>query len=60
MNELSITEARKQLSDIICKAYYNNEPTLLTRAGKNIAVVISYEQYEHYQKLISDFRKTNK
>lgn len=44
-------DARKNLSEIISKAAFGNEATVITRSGKNVAVVISYDDYEFYQDL---------
>ncbi|GAB3783274.1 hypothetical protein GCM10028818_40920 [Spirosoma horti] len=48
---LPLQDARKNLSDIIGKALFANEPTIITRSGKNAAVVISFEDYERFREL---------
>ena len=48
-NVLPLQDARKNLSEIIGKAFFANEPTVITRSGKNAAVVISYEDYLRYR-----------
>lgn len=56
-NQLAPTEtmtsidARKHFSELIGKASFANEPTIITRSGKNVAVVISFEDYERYRQL---------
>ncbi|GAB2549846.1 type II toxin-antitoxin system Phd/YefM family antitoxin [Spirosoma aerophilum] len=47
----SAQDARKNLSEIIGKAAFGNQPTVITRSGKNAAVVISYEDYERFREL---------
>lgn len=46
-----LQDARKCLSDIIGKALFANQSTIITRSGKNAAVVISYEDYERFRQL---------
>jgi prevent-host-death family protein len=41
-------QARDNLADVINRAAYGNSPTVLTRRGKKIAVVISYEMYRNF------------
>lgn len=48
---LSLQDARKNLSDVIGRAFFANENTIITRSGKNVAVVISYNDYERYRQL---------
>ncbi len=50
-NTYSAQDARKNLSEIIGKATFGNQPTIITRSGKNAAVVISYEDYERFRQL---------
>ena len=52
LNELykvSAQEARVQLSDLINKAIYGRQPSLITRQGKPAAVLISFEQWQTFQ-----------
>lgn len=44
-------DARKNLSEIISKAAFANEATVITRSGKNVAAVISYDDYERFCQL---------
>lgn len=46
-----LQDARKNLSDIIGKALFANQSTVITRSGKNAAVVISFEDYERFRQL---------
>lgn len=52
MTTVTAEEARKKLSDIMNRAAYKHEPTVLTRHGKGIAAVVSMEDYELLQELI--------
>ena len=54
MTTVSAEEARIKLSDILNRAAYRNEPTVLTRHGKGIAAVISMEDFELLQELIKE------
>jgi prevent-host-death family protein len=47
---MSAREARERFSDIVSRAYYKNEPTIVERQGKPMAVVISPEQYAQLQR----------
>lgn len=49
--QFSAREARAQFSEILNKAAYGKEPVVITRQGKNIAVVISFEDYQLYRQL---------
>ena len=51
MSTYTAQDARKNLSEIISKAAFANEATVITRSGKNVAAVISYEDYVFYQEL---------
>lgn len=43
MEETGIEQARKGLGEIVDRARYRDEPTLITRTGKPAAVVIGIE-----------------
>lgn len=51
MSIYTAQDARKNLSDIISKAAFANEATVITRSGKNVAAVISYNDYERFCQL---------
>ncbi|GAB3642432.1 type II toxin-antitoxin system Phd/YefM family antitoxin [Spirosoma arcticum] len=51
MSTCTAQDARKNLSDIISKAAFANEATVITRSGKNVAAVISYDDYERFCQL---------
>ncbi|WP_020180806.1 type II toxin-antitoxin system Phd/YefM family antitoxin [Methylopila sp. M107] len=45
MKELAFTEAKARLSEVVTDAR-NGEPTIITRHGKKIAVVTSYQEWK--------------
>ncbi len=49
VSRMSAKEARDKFSDVVSRAYYQNEPTIVERQGKPMAVVISPEQYEQFR-----------
>ena len=51
MSTCTAQDARKNLSEIISKAAFANEATVITRSGKNVAAVISYDDYERFCQL---------
>lgn len=54
MTTVSAEEARSKFSDILNRAAYRNEPTILTRHGKGIAAVISLTDFELLEKFIKE------
>jgi prevent-host-death family protein len=46
MDTVSMSEARASLPDFAAKAKLTGEPTMLTRSGKPIAVLVPVEWYE--------------
>ena len=47
--KVSAQEARVQLSDMINRAVYSRQPSLITRQGKPAAVLIAFDQWQHFQ-----------
>jgi antitoxin Phd len=43
MNEISVSDARARLSDVVDSARVDHEPVYLTRRGRRIAAVIDAE-----------------
>ena len=43
---MPISEARDHISELVGRARYGNEPTILTHYGRPAAVVISFEEYQ--------------
>ena len=52
MTTVTAEEARTKFSDILNRAAYRNEPTILTRYGKGVAVVISIGDFELLERFI--------
>jgi prevent-host-death family protein len=48
---VSATEARSKLSDLISRAQYSEERTILTRHGKPVAALVSMEDLKALRKL---------
>jgi prevent-host-death family protein len=46
-----IAEARNVLGEVISRARYAGEPTVLINRGKNAAVIVSYEDYATLREL---------
>ena len=47
--KVSAQEARVQLSDMINRAVYSRQPSLITRQGKPTAVLIAFDQWQSFQ-----------
>lgn len=43
---MPISEAREHISEMVGRARYGREPTILTHYGRPAAVVISFEEYQ--------------
>lgn len=50
VTRMSAKEARDNFSDVLNRAYYQQEPIVVERQGKPVAVVISLEEYEQYRR----------
>ena len=48
---LSISEVRKEISEVVSRAHYSGEPTVIARNGRPVAVVVSVEDFEAMQAL---------
>ncbi|WP_449060879.1 type II toxin-antitoxin system Phd/YefM family antitoxin [Planomonospora algeriensis] len=46
MSEMPISEAREHLGEVVGRARYAKEETVLTHYGQPVAVVISIEKYQ--------------
>jgi prevent-host-death family protein len=46
MTEMPISEARDHISELVGRARYGHEPTILTHYGSPAAVVIGFEEYQ--------------
>ena len=47
-------DARANFSDMLSQVYYGQEPVIVERKGKPVAVLISPEQWERYQQQTKD------
>lgn len=54
MKSFGMREARDSLADLVAKAGYGGESTILTRAGKPLAVLVPYEWFERAQKALGE------
>lgn len=56
---LSAEEARENFSDVLGRVCDGQEPIIVERKGKPVAVLISPEQYERYERYVMEqLRKT--
>lgn len=46
MSEMSVSEARARLADVVDEARVGHDPVFLTRRGRRVAAVIDAEQLE--------------
>ena len=46
---VSTAEARATLGDVLNGVYYTNEPVIVQKKGKTVAVIISPEQFARFQ-----------
>jgi prevent-host-death family protein len=54
MEQIGIEDARRQLGEIVDRARFTDQPTLITRQGKPAAVVVGAESYEAMLGLLAD------
>src|SRR5579872_2772574 len=50
VTRMSAKEARTNFTDVLGRAYYKGEPTIVEKQGKPVAVVISPEEYAQYRR----------
>lgn len=50
MMELTVSEAREKLSDIISEVAFGKKQVVLTRNGKKIIAIISMDDFEQLEK----------
>jgi prevent-host-death family protein len=59
MSEMPISEAREHLTEVVGRARYGGEETILTHYGAPAAVVISFEAYQrlkHAAETVPDYQ----
>jgi prevent-host-death family protein len=49
-NVFTITEAKARLSELISRLIYRKEKIVLTKKGKEVAVIIPFEEYQKLNK----------
>lgn len=54
MATISAEEARNQFADIINKAAYGHERTVVTRRGKRVAAIVSVEDLELLEAIVDE------
>lgn len=50
MSEMPISDAREHLGEVVGRARYGGEETILTHYGSPAAVVISFEEYQRLKR----------
>ena len=53
---VSFAEAKKHFSRLIEEVSKNKEETVVTKRGKPVAVIVSYDEYKH-SKVIEGYKK---
>lgn len=53
-SEMPVSEARDHISELVGRARYAGQDTILTHYGTPVAVVISFEEYQHFRHLRGD------
>ena len=46
---MSVRDTRANFSDVLSQVYYGQEPVIVERKGRPVAVLISPEQWQQYQ-----------
>ena len=54
MSEMPISEAREHISELVGRARYGHEATILTHYGTPAAVVISFEEYQRLKQAAAE------
>lgn len=54
MSELSVTDARARLADVVDDARVGHEPVFLTRRGRRVAAVVAAEDLERLVEAAED------
>jgi prevent-host-death family protein len=54
MNELTVTEARARLADVVDEARVAHDPVFLTRRGRRVAAVIDADQLDELLEAAED------
>lgn len=54
MSEMTVTEARARLADVVDEARVAHDPVFLTRRGRRVAAVVDAEQLEQLLEAAED------
>ena len=54
MTEISVSQARDHLSEVIETTQRSGEPVVLTRHGRPVAVVLDHQTFEHLMEASED------
>jgi prevent-host-death family protein len=54
MDQVSIEGARRTLGDVVDKARFTGEPTVITRQGKPAAVIVGVDWFEQARAEIAE------
>ncbi len=57
--ELTSREARQQFSDMLGRARYTKEPTIVTNNGQQVAAVVSIEDFRLIEEIARERRRVN-
>jgi prevent-host-death family protein len=57
--ELTSREARQQFADVLGRARYTKEPTIVTNNGQQVAAVISIEDFKLLQAFTQEKRRAD-
>ncbi len=51
MKKYSIGKVRSKIADVVNRATYGKERTIIVKHGKAVAAIVPFEDVEHWQKL---------
>ena len=57
INTVTAQQLHDRLSDLLNRAAYLHEPTMVTRQGKAVAVLVSVGEWEEYSRLKNDSKE---
>jgi prevent-host-death family protein len=55
ITKINANEARKHFSEIVGRVTFGDEAIIITRSGKESAVMISIEDFKHFQELEDEY-----
>ena len=60
MTEITVSEARDQLSDLVNKTAFGKQRFVLLRRGKKVAALVSLEDFENLERQQTSEQQDNK